>query len=148
MSRESVNTAARERLEALVGEWTLEATPPGEKPWPGGGRTTFAWMDGAPILVQRWHMALPEAPDATAFIGCDGMNGTYQMLYTDDRDVQRIYAMSLDGGVWRLSRDGPPFSQRFTGTIAPDGQSITGRWELAEDGATWQTDFDLVYSKV
>jgi len=29
---ESTNTAARERLEALVGEWTMEARPPGGLP--------------------------------------------------------------------------------------------------------------------
>jgi len=24
----------------------------------------------------------------------------------------------------------------------------TGRWELAEDGETWKTDFDLTYTRV
>jgi hypothetical protein len=91
---------------------------------------------------------LPEAPDGVMVIGCDGMNGTYWQLYTDDRDVQRIYEMSLEDGVWKLWRDGEPFSQRFKGKFSEDGKTIAGRWETSEDGRTWQTDFDLTYTRV
>ena len=145
---ESINTVARERLEAFVGKWTIEAGPPGGPLWPGEGWVTFEWMEGAPLLVERSHVDLPEAPDGVAIIGCDGKNDTYYQLYTDDRDVQRIYAMSLKDGVWKLWRDGEPFSQRFTGTFSEDGNTITGRWELANDGKTWKTDFDLTYTRI
>jgi hypothetical protein len=142
------NRRGRERLQVLVGEWTVEAASPSGTPWPGGGKVTFVWLDGAPLLIMRTHVSLPEAPDSVAVIGCDGSNGTYYQLYTDDRDVQRIYKMSLLDGVWRLWRDGEPFSQRFTGTIAEDGRTIAGRWERAGDGETWEADFDLNYTKV
>jgi hypothetical protein len=145
---ESTNKAARERLEALVGEWTMAAGPPGGPPWPGEGRVTFEWLEGAPLLIQRWHVDKLEAPGGVAVIGCDGMSGTYYQLYTDERDVQRIYEMSLIDGVWKLWRDGEPFSQRFTGTFSRDGKTITGRWEIADDGKTWKTDFELTYTKV
>ena len=145
---ESSNAAARERLSALVGEWTMEAGPPGGPPWPGAGRVSFEWLDGAPLLIQRWQVDLPEAPNGTAVIGCDGMNDTYFQLYTDERDVQRIYEMSLDGRVWKLWRTGEPFSQRFTGELSEDGHAITARWEMSEDGETWTTDFELSYTKV
>lgn len=145
---ESTNTAAREALEALVGGWTMEAAPPDGPPWPGVARASFEWLEGRPLLVQRWHIDLPEAPDGVAVIGCDGMSGSYYQLYTDERDVQRIYRMSLTDGVWRLWREGEPFSQRFTGRFSADGRTIAGRWELAEDGTTWRTDFDLTYTKV
>jgi len=144
---ESVNSAARERLEAFVGEWTMQAGPPGGPSWPGEARVTFEWLEGAPLLIQRWHVDMPEAPDGGAVIGCDGMNGSYYQLYTDERDVQRIYAMSLDDGVWKLWRDGEPSAQRFTGTFSEDGRTITGRWEIAEDGETWRTDFEATYRK-
>jgi len=101
-----------------------------------------------PLLIERSHVDMPEAPDGVAVIGCDGMSGTYYQLYTDERDVQRVYEMSLDAGVWKLWRDGAPFSQRFTGTFSEDGTTIAGRWEIAEDGKTWKTDFDLTYTKV
>jgi hypothetical protein len=45
-------------------------------------------------------------------------------------------------------REGEPFDQRFTATISDDANTIVGRWEAAKDGATWETDFDLVYRRV
>jgi hypothetical protein len=145
---ESIQTAARERLQALIGEWTLQAGPPEGPAWPGAGRVTFEWLGDVPLLIERWHIEMPEAPDGTAVIGCDGVTGAYHQLYTDDRDVQRIYAMTLDDGVWTLSRRGEPFSQRFTGRFSTDGRRITGRWEIDEHGTGWRTDFDLTYTKV
>jgi hypothetical protein len=145
---ESGTTAARERLQALVGSWAMQAGPPDGPPWPGEARVTFEWLDGVPLLIERWHVDMPEAPDGVAVIGCDASSGAYHQLYTDERDVQRIYEMSLDGGVWRLWRDGRPFSQRFTGTFSDDGRTITGRWEICEDGATWRTDFDITYTRI
>ena len=48
---------------------------------------------------------------------------------------------------WRIWRDAPGFNQRFTGTFDDAGTTITGAWEMSEDGTTWSKDFDLVYRK-
>jgi hypothetical protein len=145
---ESTNTTARERLAALIGTWTMAAGPPDGPPWPGNAQVSFEWLDGVPLLLQRWRVDMPEAPDGVAVIGCDGMLDTYYQLYTDERDVQRIYRMSLGDGGWKLWRDGEPFAQRFTGSFSEEGKTITGRWELAEDGETWTTDFNVTYTRV
>jgi len=136
------------RLEPLVGEWRMEAAPPGGEPWPGEGRTTFEWHDSRAHLVQRWTVDMPQAPDGVALIGCDAANGTYYQLYSDDRGVCRVHEMSIGGGEWRLWREGEPFAQRFTGRFEDGGGRIAGRWEAAEDGATYTTDFDLTYLRV
>jgi len=138
---------ALKELEALVGEWALEAIPPGGEPWPGEARATFEWHDSGAHLVQRWTIDLPEAPDGVAMIGCDAANGTYYQLYSDDRGVCRVYEMSIGGGEWRLWREGEPFAQRFTGKFEDGGDKIAGRWERTDDGA-YVTDFDLVYRRV
>jgi hypothetical protein len=88
----------------------------------------------------------PEAPDNVSIIGCDAANGTYFQLYSDERC--RVYEMSIGKGEWRLWREGEPFSQRFTATFSDDGNTITGRWEIAEDGTNYTTDFDLIYRRV
>jgi hypothetical protein len=136
-----------ERLDALVGEWTMEAVPPGGPAWPGNAGVRFEWMEGRQFLIERWHIDTPEAPDGIAIIGAgDGPDGLRQH-YFDSRGVHRVYEMTLDDGVWTLSRDEPdPFPQRFTGTFSDDGKTITGRWEKHEDGA-WGTDFDLTYKR-
>jgi hypothetical protein len=55
--------------------------------------------------------------------------------------------MSIGDGEWKLWREGEPFSQRFTATISDDGNTIAGRWGVNE-GDGWNTDFDLVYTRV
>jgi hypothetical protein len=139
---------ALRRLEPLVGTWTIEATWPDGTAWPGGGRVTFEWHASGAHLVEHGTAELAEAPENLSIIGCDGANGTYTQLYTDERGVCRIYSMSIDEREWRLWREGEPFAQRFVGTFSDDGSTITGRWEIAEDGTTFVTDFDLVYRRV
>jgi hypothetical protein len=80
-------------------------------------------------------------------IGRDESTETYCILYYDSRGVSRVYQMSLSDGVWKMWREVPDFSQRFTGTFGDNGQTITGRWESSSDGAHWEHDFDLTYKK-
>ena len=139
---------ALKKLEPLVGTWSLEAIPPSGEPWPGEARATFEWHDSGAHLVERWTVDMPEAPDGTAMIGCDAAKGTYYQLYSDDRGVCRVYEMSIDAREWKLWRDGEPFAQRFSGRFEDDAESIAGRWELAEDGTNFRTDFDLIYRRL
>ena len=139
---------ALRKLEPLVGEWTVEARWPSGEPWPGGGRATFEWHASRAHLIERATADLPEAPDNISIIGCDAANATYFQLYSDERGVCRVYEMSIGDGEWKLWREGEPFSQRFTGRFSDDGTTIVGRWELAEDGTNYETDFDLTYTRV
>jgi hypothetical protein len=139
---------ALKELEVLIGEWTMEAIPPGGEPWPGEARATFEWLEGNQLVLERSTVEMPEAPDSICAIGCDAANDTYYQLYTDDRGVCRVYEMSIGNGEWKLWREGPPFDQRFTAKISDDGNRIEGRWEAAKDGTDWETDFDLVYTRV
>ena len=141
--------AALDRLDALIGEWTMEATPPGGPRWPGEARARFEWLEGRTFVIQRWTVDLPEAPDGIAIIGAGDEPDSFRQHYFDSRGVARIYEMTLRDGIWRLWRDAPdPFPQRFSATFSEDGATIKGRWEKAEDGLTWETDFDLTYRRV
>jgi hypothetical protein len=145
-----------EQLDALVGEWTMEAQPPEGPPWPGGGRVSFEWSEGRAWLIERWTVDLPEAPDGIAIIGPkdapasgeeSAKSGELLQHYFDSRGVHRLYEMSLENGAWKLWREGEPFDQRFTATLSEDGKTIEGRWERTE-GGEWIVDFDLTYRKV
>ena len=136
---------ALRHLEPLVGEWTLEARWPNGEAWPG--RVTMEWHSSGAHLIQRGTLDHPEAPDNVSIIGCDGANGTYFQLYSDVRGVCRVYQMSITKGEWKVWREGKPFSQRFQATFSDDGNTITGRWEIAEDGTTYATDFDLIFRR-
>jgi hypothetical protein len=65
--------------------------------------------------------------------------------------VVRVYAMTLAGGVWTLTRESPDFTpldfrQRFTGTFSAVGNTITGAWEKGLGGG-WEHDFALTYRR-
>jgi hypothetical protein len=139
---------ALSKLEPLIGEWKLEAIPPGGDPWPGEAGATIEWHDSRAHVIVRSTVEMPEAPDAIAIMGCDAANGTYYQLYSDDRGVCRVYEMSIDDGEWRLWREGEPFAQRFSGRFEDGGNTIVGRWERADDGSNFETDFDLIYRRV
>jgi len=147
--------AALDALTPLVGAWELEPVFEDAPPADLRGGTSFEWMEGRRLLVQRWEVPHPDAPDGLAVIGLgDGRDAPYLQHYFDTRGVARVYEMSFENGVWRLWRQTPDFSplefhQRFAGTLADDGATIDGRWELSEDdGASWRKDFDLRYRKV
>ncbi len=140
---------ALDRLEALVGEWSLEAGPPGGPRWAAEARASFEWFAGRTFLVQRQSVDMPEAPDGIMIIGSGDDPEAFRQYYFDSRGVHRIYEMTLKDGVWKLWRDSPdPFPQRFEGTFSDHGQTIEGRWEKAPDGSDWEIDFDLTYRKL
>jgi hypothetical protein len=50
--------------------------------------------------------------------------------------------------VWKWWRNAPGFSQRFTGVITADGRTIVSNGELSRDGARWEPDLALTYTRV
>ena len=135
-------------MQPLVGEWILEAIGPGGEPWPGKARVTIEWHDSRAHLIERSTIEMPGAPNTISIIGCDAANGTYYQLYSDDRGVCRVYEMSIGSGTWMLWREGEPFPQRFTAKFEDDDNTIVGRWEKAEDGQGYTTDFEVIYRRV
>jgi hypothetical protein len=151
------STARRHTLEPLVGEWSLAVVPPGvDRPdeLPDvGARNVWEWLGESDLLVQRWTVPVPEAPDGVAVIGWDESRSGFVQHYFDERGVVRLYELSLEGGKLTLERtraDFSPlhFSQRYVGTLTEDGRRIDGAWYIAHDHETWEKDFDLVYTRV
>ena len=139
-----------DRLEPFVGEWDLDVSLP--SPDEVRARVVFEWALDGRFLVQRIEISIPEAPNSISMIGAGGE--AFSQHYFDSRGVIRVYAMTFDDDVWTLLRNSPDFSelkfwQRFTGTFGADGNTIDGRWEMSRDeGATWEKDFDLTYTRV
>ncbi|TDD91709.1 hypothetical protein [Actinomadura rubrisoli] len=130
-------------LEALIGEWAVSVPEfPGSR-----GYTVFEWLEGGAFL--RLHSEAPDpAPSATLVISRDDTTEDYTILHYDSRGVSRVYAMSFDDRVWKIWRQAPGFHQRFSGSMADDGSSISGAWEKSPDGSSWEHDFTLIYTRL
>ncbi len=147
------------RLDVLIGEWSMEVRFPGGQPLPANAnqqspraRSRFEWILDGQFLQQRTEIPVPEAPDSMTIISINPETGAYMQHYYDSRGVVRLYAMTLAGRMWTLTRESPDFSpldfrQRFTATISADGTTISGGWEKSMAGARWEHDFALTYRR-
>ncbi|MEO5951349.1 MAG: DUF1579 family protein [Chloroflexia bacterium] len=134
-------------LDILVGTWDMDLPEAGDPEVRVHGSVTFEWMAGGHYLIESSASDHELYPDSLSVIGFDETTGNFKQHYFDSRGVERIYGASLMNKVLRFWRDSPGFSQRFTGKISDHGRLMTGRWEKSVDGATWETDFDLSYTK-
>lgn len=143
---------AIEQLHPFIGRWSMRVEAPWAPAEQSGATTSFERLGEGEFLIQRWEVPHPAAPDGIALIGGDGERGFLQH-YFDARGVARVYAMSFEGGIWRLWRTEPDFSpldfaQRFTGQFSRDGDTIAGRWEKSQDASAWELDFELYYRRI
>ena len=151
-------------LDRLVGTWATEATHPAMPGVVVRGTVVVEWLEGERFLIHRARTDHPAFPDAISIIGDmerDRVDGAgrdgdpairpaspWRMHYFDSRGVFRVYETSVTDEAWRWWREVAGFSQRFTGRFSDDGRTIAGAWELANDGVTWEHDFDLTYTKL
>lgn len=130
-----------EELAVLVGEWEIHSPQ-----FPDGvGTASFEWLEGGAFLSEQQG-----APDsrATWIFGSNDPAESQTVLYYDSRGITRVYRSTLREGTWRVWREDPHFSQRFTARIGEDGDRIDGAWESAAGGADWEHDFDMTYRRV
>jgi hypothetical protein len=150
--KEAMEAKARaelEKLEPLVGQWSVEAVAPWAPPDGPRGHTIFQWGPGEGFLIQRWETSVDIAPDGVAILAVDEESGDLVQHYFDSRGVVRRYATSIEDGIWSLRKLTPGFAQRFLGEFSTDGNMIDGAWEKSEEGSpTWEHDFDLIYRRV
>lgn len=148
------------RLGRLVGTWTTEASHPAS-PLVVHGAAVVEWLEGEHFLIHRAQTDHADFPDSVSIIGATDRDrvdsaptnesaetkSLLSMHYFDSRGVFRVYETSIDDEAWRLWRDAPGFSQRFTGTFADRGDTIAGQWELRRDDITWEADLEITYRR-
>lgn len=141
------NTALRP-FGAFVGEWRTTGTHPYLPGTTLHGRTSFSWHEGGAFCIMRSEIDEPGIPSGVAVFGSDDAAGTYFMLYFDERGVSRKYDVTVAGNVLIWQRDEPSFAQRCTMTINGDGTTMSGKGEMCRDGAHWEDDLSLNYTRV
>ena len=135
-------------LEILVGEWKVELAFPVDPPGKAVVSAKFEWIEDGAYLMIRMGDRTAGLPYSMSVVGRDDSTENYTILYFDNRGVSRVYQMGFSGGEWKQWRNAPGFSQRFTGRLSDDANTITARWEKSTDEATWEHDFNLTYRRV
>jgi hypothetical protein len=143
----AIPNPALKPLSVLVGKWNTVGTHP-LLPDTLHGHTSFEWLEGGAFLMMRSEIEEPGVPSGIAIFGSDDAAEAYFVLYFDERGVSRKYEATMRDNIWKLWRNAPGFSQRFTGTFADNGNTIVGVWELSEDDSTWKRDLELTYTRV
>jgi len=148
-------------LNRLVGNWITEATHPA---LPGAvvrGTASIEWLEGRRFLIFRSRNDHPDFPDAISIIGFTDVDrvgadaggapaageSRLSMHYFDSRGVFRVFEVNLDAESWRMWRNAPGFSQRFTGTFTDNDNAIAGRWQLCRDDEHWDDDLQILYRR-
>ncbi len=98
-------------------------------------------LDGAYVLL-KWTYDHPDFPDAMAMLS------EQQLYYFDVRGITRIFDLQIDHAGWSMVRLDPEFSQRYTARFAgPDAMDTNGEYSN-DQGATWQHDFTMSFTRV
>ncbi len=148
MREASIPNPALKPFSILVGQWNTTGKHPKFPGVTAHGRTIFEWLEGGAFLIMYSEIDEPGIPSGIAIFGSDESTEECYMLYFDERGVSRKLEATLQDNVWKWWRNAPGFSQRFTGMIVDDGDTIIGNGELSRDGATWEKDLDLTYKRV
>jgi hypothetical protein len=143
-------------FEPLIGEWHGEGELPIDPPLKMSVEAKVERLGAFLVFSSVGEPA--ELPDSVSIIGGAPDGEPQPMHYFDERGVQRLYLMALEGSTWKIwrapgedwnGRHGPGFNQRFTGDFSADRTTIEGRWERGrgDAGDEWELDFLITYTR-
>jgi hypothetical protein len=139
---------ALQPLAPLLGNWRTTGTHPLVPGATFHGRTSFAWHEGGAFVVMHSEIDEPEIPSGVAVIGSDDAAGTFTMIYFDERDISRRYAVEVGDGEVSWHRDEAGFAQRMVVTVAADGRRLDAQGTMSRDGGPWEDDLQLTYERI
>ncbi|MGH2467659.1 MAG: hypothetical protein ACRDGL_08010 [Candidatus Limnocylindrales bacterium] len=139
---------ALEPLAVLVGEWSTVGSHPYLPGKTLHGRAVGEWIEGGAFLLWRSEIDEPQMPSGVAIFGSDAGSGTFFMLYFDERDISRTYDVEIEPGGLRWQRMSNDLSQRMVLSVAADGQTITSKGEMRQNGGAWEPDLELTYARI
>ena len=122
---------ALQRLDRLVGTWTLTGHLVGSDEENITGEITFQWLEGGFFLQQD---ALIEFAGmftvrARELIGYDPESGAFaSYVYSNFSPVPLPYRWDLRDGSLTISVSYPPLDSTFEGEFGEDGETFSGGW--------------------
>jgi hypothetical protein len=128
---------ALQRLDRLVGAWSMKGRPVGSDEESITGTTTFQWLhkekddDGTGFFLQQ-DMDMDYAGtriQSHELIGYNPKTGAFSsQVYSNMASDPWPYDWDLRGDTLTISIKSGPMDATFTGTFASDGNSFSGGW--------------------
>ena len=125
---------ALQRLNRLVGRWTMKGRPIGSDEDSITGTTTFKWLHGSEgasfFLQQDMEMDYAGKPIRShELIGYDPKTGAFASnVYSNMAPDPWPYEWDVDGDDITISIKRPPMDATFKGRFSSDGKSFSGAW--------------------
>jgi hypothetical protein len=122
---------ALERLDRLVGTWTLAGHLVGSDEENIAGAITFQWLEGGFFLQQDSAIEFAGlfAVRARELIGYDPETGRFpSTVYSNLSPAPLPYTWELRGDALTISVSHGSLDATFTGEFGDDGESFTGGW--------------------
>ena len=133
-------------LDAFVGKWSTEGQIHESPLCPAGkiqGTDTYEWFPGGFFLLHHVDVRMGEQQTKVVeIIGYDTSGKTYPMHSFDNQGNHAVMQARVEGNTWTFIGE----SMRFTGAFSTDGNTITGKWELFNDGK-WLHWMDVKLTK-
>jgi len=138
---------AMERLNVFVGKWNTEGVIFASQSGPAhrlNAIDTYEWMPGGYFLIHHvdGYMGEDEVK-AIEIIGYDASTQNYATHSYDNHGNISAYQASLVDRSWTIKGE----TERFTGMFSEDARTLTGRWELSNDGKNWVHWMDIKLTK-
>jgi hypothetical protein len=143
---------ALQRLDRLVGTWTLKGHLVGSDEENITGEISFQWLEGGFFLQQdaEIHFAGMFEVKARELIGYDPETASFaSYVYSNLSPEPLPYRWDLRGDTLTISVSHGPLDSSFRGEFSDDGESFSGGWR-ANPGAdeTINIPYDVSGSRV
>jgi uncharacterized protein DUF1579 len=147
---EHATGSEHQRLAALLGRWKTKGWAR-DAPGAPAGRIdavdTYEWLPGEFALLHRVDAQVgDQSVEGAEIIGYDPERQSYVSQYFGS-DGPTAYEASLSEKAGALVWSMWSNTTRFTGTFGDDGTTISGHWELLDDGSNWQPWMEITLTR-
>lgn len=131
------------QFDFWIGDWTV-ADPKGN----AAGTSSVQLMLGSCVLQENWTGGNSSGKSFNIY---DATDKKWHQTWVDDRGTFTHYIGSFADGAMRITTDHPangkPGLARMTFTKLPSGEVRQHGESSTDNGKTWATTFDLIYTK-
>lgn len=142
----SASTPPIRRFAPLIGKWLLRGRTLDSAEDNIFGWNTFEWLPGGHFLKSEGEITFKGfVMQSVEIIGYDASSQTFPAsVYSSMSDEVFPYVWDFDGSTLTHAGSGA----RYTGTLSPDGDTLTGGWRPDTGPATEGSAYDAIMTRV